>query len=328
MNNKNRTAKNIYVFFILITIVFSHVSCNLTTNHDIIDQGCGLVINRFEKDFFTIDDAKFDLDVINCKERYPNFFMDPKKDIKTDLFLNDSLRTVFDSVMLINSSMPSVDKLYEGFCNYKDYFPKDTFSIITYIDHDFDYRYPVVYAKEKLFVALHMFLGHNHSFYHFLPDYIRFMQDTTFFPITTFATLAGKHITPTPTNNLLEAMIFSAKPLLFVEKMLPGLDDYKLLRCYSEKMDWCKNNEKLIWEYMVENEYLFSSNSELIDGFISLAPFSSFGLEIDTNSPGGVGTWLGLQILRSYEKAHKVSLLEILRDNDYIDILNKSGYRP
>ena len=87
-------------------------------------------------------------------------------------------------------------------------------------------------------------------------------------------------------------------------------------------------NERLIWEYMIDNEYLFSSSSNLIERFVDLAPFSKFGLDIDRDSPGSVGVWLGLQILNSYEKNNNVSLVEILSETDYMKILNKSGYKP
>ena len=79
---------------------------------------------------------------------------------------------------------------------------------------------------------------------------------------------------------------------------------------------------------MIEKDYLFSNSSDLIDRFVSLAPFSKFGLDIDTNSPGSVGIWLGLQILNSYADKNNVSLIDILNETDYMKILNKSGYKP
>ena len=81
--------------------------------------------------------------------------------------------------------------------------------------------------------------------------------------------------------------------------MLIDVPEYKLFKCPKSKIEWCQHNEKVIWQYMIENDYLFSTSPELIERFVSLAPFSKFGLDIDRNSPGGVGVWLGLQILNS-----------------------------
>ena len=61
---------------------------------------------------------------------------------------------------------------------------------------------------------------------------------------------------------------------------------------------------------------------------MSLAPFSKFGLDIDSSSPGGVGGWVGLQILHAYAENNNVSLIDVLNETDYMKILNKSGYKP
>ena len=86
--------------------------------------------------------------------------------------------------------------------------------------------------------------------------------------------------------------------------------------------------EKVIWQYMIENDYLFSTSPELIERFVSLAPFSKFGLDIDIKSPGGVGVWLGLQILNAYSENNNIPLVDVLNETDYMKILNKSGYKP
>ena len=52
----------------------------------------------------------------------------------------------------------------------------------------------------------------------------------------------------------------------------------------------------------VRNELLFKTDNNLIDRFISPAPFSKFYLEIDNESPGKIGQWIGWQILRSFRK--------------------------
>jgi len=323
MNNNGTTSINILKsVFICIFLFFS---CQAPKDSII----CDLNINRFEQDFFEINDSVFDVEVVKCKEKYPGFFLESSLDLKQNLFNNDSLIAVYDSVKVsFGSKMPGENELINGFCNYKKHFPLDTFSITTYIDQDFDYRYPVVFANEQLFVSLHMFLGSNHTFYNSLPNYISFSHDTLFLSSSCFITLAGRHIPVSPRKNLLESMLYAAKPYFFAQQMLPSLNEYQLLKCAPEKIEWCRINESIIWQYMIENEFLFSSSIELIERFVSLAPFSKFGLDIDSNSPGGVGGWLGLQILNSYANNNNISLVELLNETDYMKILNKSGYKP
>ena len=327
MNNKDTTTKNILRTIILLICICCISGCFLNKQDEPIT--CNLIIDRFEQDFFEIKDSIFDIELMQCKEKYPSFFSDTDLDIKKDLFFNDTLRSVYDSVNLsFGFRVPRENELKEGFCHYKKYFPLDTFSIVTYIDYDFDYRYPVVFANQQLFLSLHMFLGSGHSFYNSLPSYIHFSHDTLFLPSSCFITLAGRHIPISPSNNLLESMLYAAKPYFFTQHMLPHIDEYQLLKCEPEKVEWCKKNESIIWQYMIENEFLFSSSAELIDRFVSLAPFSKFGLDIDSSSPGGVGGWVGLQILHAYAKNNNVSLIDVLNETDYMKILNKSGYKP
>jgi uncharacterized protein YjaZ len=59
-----------------------------------------------------------------------------------------------------------------------------------------------------------------------------------------------------------------------------------------------------------------------------LAPFSKFYLEIDNESPGRVGQWIGWQIVRSFmENNPQVTVQELLL-MDAKQIFEKSKYKP
>ena len=60
---------------------------------------------------------------------------------------------------------------------------------------------------------------------------------------------------------------------------------------------------------------LYSTDQKLAPRFINPAPFSKFYLEIDNDSPGQVGAWIGWQIVRSYMKNNDVSIEELLKTN-------------
>tara|TARA_Y100001968_G_C19448252_1_gene766721 strand:+ start:3122 stop:4093 length:972 start_codon:yes stop_codon:yes gene_type:complete len=290
---------------------------------------CGLEIYRFEQEFFNIDKDSFDIAFPAIQSKFSHFFSDTTIDFKNDVFLDDTLNQVLDSVNLVfGELMPGLSALQTGFCNYQNYFPEQELSIYTFIDKSFDYRTPVVFADSKLFVSLHLFLGKTHTFYKFLPEYISYSHDATFLPSSCFITLAGRHIPYPELNNFLETILHYSKAYLFAQKMLPDIPEHELFKCSQEKMMWCYKNESAIWRYMIERDYLFSSSMDLIDKFVSLAPFSQFGLPTDRDSPGSVGVWLGLQIWNMYMYNNKISLVEALIETDYIKVLNKSGYKP
>ena len=320
--------KKILLFFCVVTAIIIAVVFLFNAKRGFSEK-CGLSVYRFEQDFFSINADSFDVHFLKIHEKYPNFFNDTTLDFKNDVLLDDTLNMILDSVQSVfQDRLPNIEKIESGFCNYKKYFPLDSFSIYTYIEGAFDYRYPVVFADEKIFISLDLFLGENHTFYNTFPEYIKFSHDTTYLPSTCFVTLAGRHIPPPRLNNFLSSILYYAKAYFFAQHMLNNVPDSHLFKCSEEKITWCKNNEKVIWEYMIENDYLFSSSPELVERFISLAPFSKFGLDIDRNSPGSVGVWLGLQILNSYANKNDVSFIDVLNETDYIKILNKSGYKP
>jgi len=72
---------------------------------------------------------------------------------------------------------------------------------------------------------------------------------------------------------------------------------------------------------------LYDTDQKLIPRFINPAPFSKFYLEIDNESPGRVGAWIGWQMVRSYMANNEVSLAQLLK-TDAKEVFEKSKYKP
>ena len=72
---------------------------------------------------------------------------------------------------------------------------------------------------------------------------------------------------------------------------------------------------------------LFSTDNSLPNRFIALAPFSKFYLELDSESPGRLGQYIGWQIVRAYMKNNKVSLMDMMQ-KDAEEIFNNSNFKP
>ena len=322
MKKKILLTFSILVFLFLAFFVFKK-------NYATTQNSCDLSVYRFEQDFFSLSTDSFDIKLPLLKSKYPTFFIDKEVDFKNDVFLNDTLKDIFDTVQnIFKDDLLDLSQLQKGFCNYKTYFPNHNLSLYTYIEGTFDYRYPVVYSHEKLYISLDLFLGRDHVFYNYIPEYIKFSHDTEYLASTCFLALAGRHTPYQQPENFISSMLYYAKAYFFTQNMLPEMQDHILFKCPQEKMNWCKNNERVVWEYFIEKDYLFSNSSELLERFIFLAPFSKFGLGVDQYSPGSIGVWLGLQIIKSYVKNNDISLVDLLNETDYIKILNQSGYKP
>jgi uncharacterized protein YjaZ len=82
-----------------------------------------------------------------------------------------------------------------------------------------------------------------------------------------------------------------------------------------------------MWRFFIDENLLFDSDSRLPNRFINLAPFSKFYLEIDNESPGRVGQWVGWQIVRSFMENNEVSIQDMLK-MDAKQLFEKSKYKP
>jgi len=329
MNKENINKKHILLIFCSVIIIFLIFKFNVELKNDTNLNNCQLDIYRFEQEFFGIPKDSFDINFVDVRNRFPGFFNDTSLAFNREIFFNDTLRSVLDSVNIVfNTQIPDINQLKEGFCNYKNYFPESSVEVYTFIDKEFNYKTPVVFADDKLFLSLHLFLGSEHSFYDFLPDYIKYGHDASFLASSCFVTLAGKHIPYPDANTFLDIILYYSKAYFFAQTMLPDVFDYQLFKCPPEKIKWCYVNEQAIWRYMIEQDYLFSTSSDLLDKFVHLSPFSQFGLSSDVNSPGSVGVWLGLQIWHAYAINNDISLIDIINETDYVKVLNNSGYKP
>ena len=92
-------------------------------------------------------------------------------------------------------------------------------------------------------------------------------------------------------------------------------------------MAWAKANEAELWSYFVDRDLLFSTDTSLSKRFIAEAPFSKFYLELDNESPGMLGRYLGWQIVRAYMEKNDVSLRD-LATIDGQELFKKSKYKP
>ena len=82
--------------------------------------------------------------------------------------------------------------------------------------------------------------------------------------------------------------------------MTPKITDEIKISYTQDEMNWVRENEQYIWQYFIENELLYKTQTSYVQRFITPAPFSKFYLEIDNESPGKIGQWLGWQIVRAY----------------------------
>lgn len=281
-------------------------------------------VERFDKLFFETSPK----DLPTLKKQYPYFF---SPQINDTVWLNKMTAPIWREVYTeVQKKYPTTERIQnevEDLVQHlKYYFPKTkTPKVITLIS-DMDYANKAIYADSLVIISLELYLGKEHRFYTF-PKYIKQnFEERQMMPdlVNSFST--GK-IAPPRDKNLLSLMVYFGKQLYLKDILLPEYSDAEKMGYTPEQILWCQENESYIWRYFIEKEMLFSDEQKLASRFIDPAPFSKFYLEIDNDSPGQVGSWIGWQIVRSFMANNEVTVNQLLQ-MDAKEIFEKSKYKP
>jgi gliding motility-associated lipoprotein GldB len=281
-------------------------------------------VERFDKIFYESPVENLQ----NVKQKYPYFFPAQTPDsVWVNKIKNPLNRELYSEVQKKYSNFEKVNSDLESlFQHIKFYFPETkTPKVITLIS-EMDYQNKAIYADSLVLISLDLYLGKNHKFYEF-PEYLKqnFEQNQIMPDIVSSFSL--RKIPFENNRNLLSQMIYAGKQLYLKDLLLPGTSDAEKIGYTPKQISWCQENESYMWRYFIQEQLLYSTDLKLASRFINTAPFSKFYLEIDNESPGRVGTWIGWQIVRSYMNNNDLNLQQLLQ-MDPIEIFQKSKYKP
>lgn len=279
---------------------------------------------RFDKLFFETPPQ----DLSKLKVEFPFFFPKGNDDrVWLEKMQNPLWRELYTEVQKKYSNFGSVQKELEVlFKNIKYNFSQTKIPKVITVISEMDYNKKVIYTDSLTIISLELYLGKEHKFYQF-PKYLKqnFEQNQILSDVV--SSFSIQKIAPVTDKNLLSQMIYYGKQLYLKDVLLPEYNDADKMGYTPEQIIWCEENESYMWRYFIENEMLYSDDQKLANRFINSAPFSKFYLEIDNESPGRVGAWLGWQIVRSYVKNNEVSVDQVLKMNAK-EIFEKSKYKP
>jgi gliding motility-associated lipoprotein GldB len=221
---------------------------------------------------------------------------------------------------------PIRSELTTLFKHVTHYFPKTKTPKVITIIAEMDYNSKVIYADSLVVISLELYLGKNHKFYEF-PKYIKQNFEQRQMMPDVVSSFAATKLNFGKDKTLLNQMIYYGKQLYLKDLLLPEYTDAEKMGYTSKEISWCQENEAYIWRYFLENDLLYNDEPKLGARFIAPAPFSKFYLEIDNESPGQVGAWIGWQIVRSYAENNDIPLDDLLKMNAK-ELFEKSKYKP
>ena len=281
-------------------------------------------VERFDKIFYESPVENLQ----NVKNKYPYFFPAQTPDsVWVNKIKNPLYRELYSEVQKKYSNFEKVNSDLESlFQHIKYYFPNTKTPKVVTLISEMDYQNKAIYTDSLVLISLDLYLGKNHKFYEF-PEYLKqnFEQNQIMPDI-----VSSFSVSKIPFGNnrsLLSQMVYVGKQLYLKDVLLPETSDAEKMGYTPEQITWCQENESYMWRYFMENQLLYSTDSKLSTRFINTAPFSKFYLEIDNESPGRVGTWVGWQIVRSFMNNNDVNLQQLLQ-MDPIEIFQNSKYKP
>ena len=285
-----------------------------------------ITINRFDKIFAEAETK----DLPKLKKEYPIFFSKQVPDSIWEKRMNDTLQLELEQEVL--KAFPDNEKLTATvkpiFQHFKYYFPRFKSPTIYTVTSDVDYQNKVIATDNLMVISLDNYLGKDHYFYEGLSGFIsENLKPSRLGP--DIADVYARQLISQPDNRtLLAKMIYYGKALYLTDLVSPSSTEAEKIGYTEDQMFWTKDNEIYMWRYFIENELLYSTYEELPGRFLNPAPFSKFYLEIDNDSPGRLGRYLGWQIVRAYMERNPDVDIEQLLNKPADEIFIKSKYKP
>ncbi len=207
------------------------------------------------------------------------------------------------------------------------YFPGTPAPRVVTLTTDVDYENRVVLADTLLLIGLDNYLGPGHEFYGNLSRYIAAGLDPALLVSDVGSAFARKVVPPPGSRSFIAQMVYYGKGLYLKDRLMPLAPDSVKIGYSDAELQWARANESQIWRYFIERELLYSTDKDLAGRFLDPAPFSKFRLELDNESPGRIGRYMGWQIVRSFMEQNDLSLQEMLEIPGET-LFKRSKYKP
>ena len=340
--------KYLKIYIILISVVLFITQCQHKDNrkqNDISGISNPLPTIRLEQELYAIPEGKTREGIDDLKSRYPELMdfyfnavlelgdtsesqqytydvMDELVHHQAMVKLNDTIQLVFKDFSKYEQDLNLIIK------NYRYYFSdKATPRLVTYTAQ---FGPKSFYYRSFLGVGLDLYLGENYPYYASMgfPNFIikrlkpQYLTSDAAFNIT--QDLKEEPLKQGAT--LLDMMIYYGKIYYIASYLLPQKDIKDFFYYSDGDWQWCVDNEKDIWSFFIDGEWLYDNSYMNYAKMIQDGPTT---LGMPEGAPDRVGRWVGYQIVKKYmEKFPSTTFTELLEINSGQEILTKSKYKP
>ena len=314
------------LIFLLISGCF-FLQCKKNDAVEIVDikKSVDLNIERFDKLYASATVKTLP----DLKNQYP--FLFPKQ-FPDSIWYAKLSDPIFKELNVeVAKQFPDNKKFEDGLemmvSRIKHYFPEEkTPRVITLVNEVLIDK-KAFYTNDLILISLDTYLGKNHKFYEPFAEYQKANLETHQMLPDLVTNFAFRKIVPSQDKTLISEMIYFGKLHYLKDLLIPETPNYQKIGYTEMQEKFCIENESQMWSYLVNEKLLYDNNIKNYQRFIEDGPFTKFYLDIDRESPGRVGQWLGWQIVKSYMENNDVTLDQLLKTEPTV-IFNKSGYKP
>lgn len=187
----------------------------------------------------------------------------------------------------------------------------------------------VVVADSLLGFSIDKYLGEDYSLYsrYYYEYQRRSMKRDRIVPDCLMFYLVSQYPFPLDgKRTLLDIILHYGKMHYLIADLLDFPSQESELGYNEQERQWCEENTKSVWEYMLHNGHLYATDPLVIRKYTKPSPYTAFFGE---SSPALVGIWMGTKLVSSYmEHNRHVTVKELLEATDYQQMLVDSKFNP
>lgn len=189
----------------------------------------------------------------------------------------------------------------------------------------------VLFNGETVFIALNHYLGPDSPAYGDWPAYRRQNKRPEMMSYDIAEALVGTAYPYTAQEgqgNVLGRMIYEGALTEAKMRLVPDAMPAQAMGFTDRQLKDITDNRQLIWQKMVGEKMLYSTDEDLMDRLFALLPHST---PISPSAPGRTARFIGYEIVRSYLDKNPDTPLSTLLSPDFYnssETLRASGYTP
>lgn len=338
---KNRTA-------IALTIIALSIlqACGGKKGPDVSGIKVDVDIQRFDKSQFDVDTVNTRAGLADLEKKFPRFTneftayilgigpvsddLSPEAEELFRFFVR-SYKPVYDSLKAQYADMSALkEELQNAFRHVKYYFPSyEVPEIVSYVG---PLDAPgIALTEHALAIGLQLFGGKDFFFYNttegqtLYPNYISRRFEKSYIPVNAMRSVIDDMYPPQANSGLIDQMIAGGKQWYLLDLLLPNTADSLKTGYTTKQLEFCRQNEGNIWNFIMKSTDLYTIDPPTIRLFIGDAPHTE---GMPETSPGNIGQWIGYRIVQKYmDKFPDMSVDELMK-LDNRKLFQDAGYKP